>query len=43
MSLIVEKGTEILCVKFVNVGGFDYVREHNQILSKKGFVWFGKI
>lgn len=41
--LIIEKGKDILCIRFVNVGGYDCILEHKNLLIKNGFVWFGKI
>jgi len=38
MSLIIEKGKDILCMRFVNVGGYDCIDEHIKILDKKGYV-----
>jgi hypothetical protein len=43
MSLIIDKGKDILCMRFVNVGGNDCINEHQKIMNEKGFVWFGKI
>lgn len=43
MSLIIEKGKDILCMRFVNVGGYDCIDEHLKVMDKKGYVWFGKI
>ena len=43
MSLIIGKGKDILCMRFVNVGGYDCIDEHLKVMDKKGYVWFGKI
>ena len=42
-KLIIEKGKDILCMRFVNVGSYDCIEEHKTLLNKNGFVWFGKI
>jgi hypothetical protein len=41
--MIIEKGKDMLCMRFVNVGGYDCIEEHKTLLNKNGFVWFGKI
>lgn len=43
MSLNIEKGRDILCMRFLNVGGYDCIDEHLKIMDKKGYVWLGKI
>lgn len=39
----IEKGKEILCIRFVNIGGYDCISEHLKLMNSFGYVWFGKI
>jgi hypothetical protein len=39
----IEKGSEILCIRFVNIGENDCIQEHLNIIKSLGYVWFGKI
>lgn len=39
----IEKGKEILCIRFVNIGGYDCIQEHLKLINSSGYVWFGKI
>lgn len=39
----IEEGKEILCIRFVNVGGYDCIEEHQNMINSIGYVWFGKI
>lgn len=41
--MIIEKGKDILCMRFANLGGHDCIDEHKKVINEKGFVWFGKI
>lgn len=41
--MFVNKGSEILCLRYVDVGGFDCIKEHLKVIDQKGYVWFGKI
>lgn len=43
IDIFIEKGKDILCIKFTNIGGFDCIEKHLQLIKKYGYVWFGKI
>lgn len=41
--MLIEKGKNLICVRFVNLCGFDCVKEHNDLIERSGYVWFAKI
>ena len=41
--LNIDKGKDILCIRFVNVGGIDCILAHKELILNNGYVWFGKI
>lgn len=41
--MLIERGKDILCIRFSDVGDYDCIREHLEILNNIGYVWFGKI
>lgn len=43
ICIIIEKGKNLICVRFVDLGGFDCIKEHNDLIEKNGYVWFAKI
>lgn len=43
IDIFIERGKDILCVRFVDIGGFDCIQEHLELIKKHGHVWFGKI
>lgn len=43
LKINIEKGKEILCLKFANADGLDCIQEHQKIMNELGYVWLGKI
>jgi len=43
LKINIEKGKEILCLKFANAYGLDCIQEHQKIMDELGYVWLGKI
>lgn len=41
--MLIKNRTDMLCLRFVNVGNFDCINKHIEIIDEKGYVWFGKI
>lgn len=41
--ILIEKGKNLICLRFVNLGGFDCIEEHTKLINKIGYVWFAKI
>lgn len=39
----IEKNTDMLCLRFVDVGKLDCIGEHIDVIKKNNYVWFGKI
>lgn len=39
----IKKNTNMLCLRFSDVGGMDCIKEHEDVIRVKKFVWFGKI
>lgn len=39
----IKQKTDMLCLRFVDVGKLDCIDEHKAIIKKNDYVWFGKI
>ncbi len=42
-DILIEKGKKLICIRFVDLGGFDCIGEHNKLIKQNGYVWFAKI
>lgn len=43
LSMNIKKNTEMLCLRFTDVGTIDCIEEHKKLIEDIGYVWFGKI
>ena len=40
--MFIEKGKELVCLRYADFKGIDTIEEHNELIEKQGYAWFGK-